>query len=143
VLGVAYFENGAVKVTGLRPVMKRINYDRLTPSTRAIRDYPLYYAVLVYVEALRGCSSYHRAKIKQPAGTCISCSKCATGPLEQRYDCPLGFPPGCGYCSVPSLYGPPKSRSVGKIRSEIRDLIRARARDILRFLNLLAEVEVK
>ncbi len=35
----------------------------------------------------------------------------------------LGLPPGCGYCSVPSLYGPPKSRSASRIKDEIVALL--------------------
>lgn len=123
VLGVAYLDGGVVHVNGLRPAMRRGAYDRLTPSTRAIRDYPLYYAARVYVEVLRGCSNYLRARAALPEGACVGCGLCRSGALEERYDCPLGVPPGCGYCSVPSLYGPPKSRSVEKICREVRELL--------------------
>ena len=122
-LGVAYLDDGAVRMNGLRPVMRRDDYDLLTPSTRAIRDYPLYYASRVYVEILRGCSNYLRAWGALPEGTCVGCDRCRVGSLEERYDCPVGVPPGCGYCSVPSLYGPPKSRSVDKICGEVRGLL--------------------
>jgi radical SAM superfamily enzyme YgiQ (UPF0313 family) len=43
--------------------------------------------------------------------------------LEERYDCPNGISPGCGYCSVPSLFGPPKSRSIERIIGEIKELL--------------------
>ena len=122
VLGVAYIDGG-LRVNPLRPAMRRDAYDRLTPSTRTIRNYPLHRAARVYVEALRGCSNYMRAEAALPEGACAGCGRCRSGSLEERYDCPLGIPPGCGYCSVPSLYGPPKSRSVGKIRDEVRALL--------------------
>jgi tRNA-2-methylthio-N6-dimethylallyladenosine synthase len=51
--------------------------------------------------------------------------------LEGRYNCPLGVPPGCGYCSVPSSYGPPKSRSVTKIIEEVRRLLSMGVRRIV------------
>ena len=131
VLGVAYVEDGHVHLSGLRPVMKREAYDRQRPSTRAVGDYPLHYAARVYVEVLRGCSNYIRARGILPEGACKGCGRCRSGALEERYDCPLGVPPGCGYCSVPSLYGPPKSRSVEGVFSEVQDLIAEGVRRIV------------
>jgi len=130
-LGIAYLHGGTVRVNGLRPVMRRETYDRLTPSTRTIRDYPLYYAARVYVEVLRGCSNYLRAGAALADGACAGCDRCRSGSLEERYDCPRGVPPGCGYCSVPSLYGPPKSRSVEKICGEVRELLDGGVRRIV------------
>ena len=123
VLGVAYLDGTAVRMKGLRPVMRREVYDRLTPSTKVIGDYPIYYAARVYVEVLRGCSNYLRTRAALPDGACAGCEQCRDGGLEERYDCPIGIPPGCGYCSVPSLYGPPKSRSVEKVCEEVRGLL--------------------
>jgi radical SAM superfamily enzyme YgiQ (UPF0313 family) len=123
VLGVAYLDHGAIQVTGFRPSMRREDYDRMKPSTEAVRGYPLHYAARVYVEVLRGCSNYIRAKCVLPVGACADCGQCTGGDLRERYDCPLGIPPGCGYCSVPSLYGPPKSRSSERILEEIRGLL--------------------
>lgn len=131
VLGIAYLDDGVVHVTGLRPVMRRKAYDRLMPSTRVIKDYPLYYAARVYVEALRGCSNYLRTQVTQPEVACMDCDRCRSGTLEERYDCPRGIPPGCGYCSVPSLYGPPKSRSVENIRGEVGELLAEGVRRIV------------
>ncbi len=122
-LGIAYLDGAAVRMKGLRPVMRREAYDRMTPSTEVVGDYPLFYAARVYVEVLRGCSNYLRSKMTLPGGACVGCDLCRSGGLEDRYYCPIGIPPGCGYCSVPSLYGPPKSRSVEKICDEIRGLL--------------------
>ncbi len=117
--GVAYRGEGGVRVNPLRPVMSRVEYDGYRPSTRVVRDYPLYYAARVYVEVLRGCSNYYRPIVEE----CIRCDRCRSGGLTERYDCPVGIPPGCGYCSVPSLYGPPRSRSVSHILEEVEELL--------------------
>jgi radical SAM superfamily enzyme YgiQ (UPF0313 family) len=118
--GIAFKGSDGIEVTPLRRVMPRSIFDGFKPSTAAIKGYTLHRSARVYVEVLRGCSNYHRAKV---GGNCESCGLCRNGGLTERYDCPLGTPPGCGYCSVPSLFGPPKSRSFGKIRDEIVGLI--------------------
>jgi radical SAM superfamily enzyme YgiQ (UPF0313 family) len=123
VRGLAYRRGDVVKFNPLRPVQGRNVFDRYRPSTQRIRDYPLYYAARVYVEAVRGCSNYRRARIGPLGEACTYCERCTEAGLEERYDCPAGIPPGCGYCSVPSLYGPPKSRPAGIIIDEARRLL--------------------
>jgi tRNA-2-methylthio-N6-dimethylallyladenosine synthase len=118
--GVAFKSMEGVEFTPLRRVMPRTIFDGFRPSTAAIRGYALHRSARVYVEVLRGCSNYNRAIIE---GNCESCGLCRSGGLTERYDCPLGTPPGCGYCSVPSLFGPPKSRSVSKIKEEVVGLL--------------------
>ncbi len=123
VRGIAFWVGGEVHVNPLRPVMPRSLYDDFEPSTRVITHYPLHHAARVYVEIHRGCSNYHRARIGVYGEACVGCEQCTQGGPEDRYHCPEGIPPGCGYCSVPSLYGPPKSRSVGRIVREVRELL--------------------
>ncbi len=118
--GVAFRKRGGVKVNSLRPAMSRREFDAFEPSIDAVGDYTLYRAARVYVEVLRGCSNYHRARLGVECG---ACGRCSSGGLEERYDCPAGIPPGCGYCSVPSLFGPPRSRSVGKVKKEVEGLL--------------------
>jgi radical SAM superfamily enzyme YgiQ (UPF0313 family) len=130
VRGLAYRDDG-LRVNPLRPVMPRKIYDLLTSSTRVIEDYPIFFAARVYVEVLRGCSNYLRAGSASPKGACVDCGRCRTGSLAERYDCPIGLPPGCGYCSVPSLYGPPKSRSVNNVLEETRRLLAIGVRRIV------------
>jgi radical SAM superfamily enzyme YgiQ (UPF0313 family) len=125
--GVAYIDGGDVRVNPLRPVMRREEYDRFMPSTKVIWDYPLYYAARVYVEVVRGCSNYLRPQIEE----CSECDLCKSGDLRGRYHCPMGIPPGCGYCSVPSLYGPPRSRSVHNILREASELLARGVRRIV------------
>ena len=123
VRGVAYRTREGVKVNPLRPVQGRDVFERYRPSTQRIKDYPLHYAARVYVEAVRGCSNYRRARIGPLGEACTYCERCTEGGLEERYDCPAGIPPGCGYCSVPSLYGPPKSRPADAVLDEARRLL--------------------
>ena len=122
VRGIAYRDEKGVVFTGLRPVMGRSIYDSFDPSTEVITDYPLFRSARVYVEVLRGCSNYQRTTLSSQH-KCSGCDLCKEGSLEERYYCPEGIPPGCGYCSVPSLYGPPRSRSVNRVVNEIQDLI--------------------
>ncbi len=131
VKGIIYRADAGIQVNPLRPRMGRKEYDEFTPSTRTISSYPLFRAARVYVEALRGCSNYHRARVALPEETCEACNLCRSGGLETRYDCPHGVPPGCGYCSVPSLFGPPKSRSVEKIQEEVESLLREGVRRVV------------
>ena len=119
--GIAFREGANYEINNLRRYMPREIFDKFKPSTSAISYYPLFHSARVYVEVLRGCSNYNRAAMGH---NCESCGVCRSGKLEERYDCPLGIPPGCGYCSVPSLYGPPKSRSTSKISDEIAALLK-------------------
>ncbi len=118
--GLAFRRGDEVVMTPLRRVMPRSVFDGYKPSTSTIKGYKLFRSARVYVEVLRGCSNYHRALV---GGSCESCGVCRKGSLIDRYDCPLGTPPGCGYCSVPSLYGPPKSRSAKAIVEEVIALL--------------------
>ncbi len=94
------------------------------PSIERIRDYPLYKVARVYVWCVRGCSNFYRTRIPLPDGRkCLECGRCTNGPLMDRLICPANIPPGCGYCSVPNVYGPPRSRRVESILSEVEGLL--------------------
>ena len=121
--GLAYLEDGETVVNQLRPIQGKDVYEKYPASTRTIKDYPLHYAARVYVEAVRGCSNYNRARTGPLGGSCTMCRQCTEAGLTERYDCPEGIPPGCGYCSVPSLYGPPRSKPVRVLREEVRGLM--------------------
>ena len=121
--GISFKRGDGFKFNSLKGVMSRERFNRFKPSTRVISHYPLYYASRVYVETVRGCSNYSRAKVGLVGETCNSCGKCTEGFLADRYYCPMDIPPGCGYCSVPSLFGPPKSRKKTEIVSEITQLL--------------------
>jgi len=96
------------------------------PDTESIRKYRYFWASRVYVEVVRGCSNFYRTSlpILSPKPVqCDGCNTCRFGHLRGRLACHLGIPPGCGYCLVPRLYGPARSRPVSKIVSEIEKLI--------------------
>jgi radical SAM superfamily enzyme YgiQ (UPF0313 family) len=131
VKGLAYIDGGEVKVNQLRPIQGRDVYERYTASTRTVLDYPLHHAARVYIEAVRGCSNYNRARTGPLGGACTMCRRCTEAGLTERYDCPEGIPPGCGYCSVPSLYGPPRSKPVPILRGEVKSLTELGVRRIV------------
>lgn len=122
--GLSYKIDSEVKINPLRPFMSRIELDSFKPSVKVIKNYWNYFACRIYVEVVRGCSNFLRTKLTLPDGRkCNDCGKCYSGSLSERYYCPIGIPPGCGYCSVPSLFGPSRSRSISSIINEIRGLI--------------------
>jgi len=120
--GISYRRGKQVQINPLRPVQSKQIFEEFQPSTQSITDYRLHKSARVYVEAVRGCSNFHRARIGEIGENCTYCGQCTESGLTERYDCPVGIPPGCGYCSVPSLYGPPKSRSSSYIIEEVAAL---------------------
>ncbi len=92
-----------------------------------VSRYPLYWASRIYVEVVRGCSNFRRPWLKLPEKpSCIRCPICRDPrtPLKARLRCPVGIPAGCGYCSVPELYGPARSRPVEIVVREVKELVR-------------------
>ena len=121
--GISYRIKKKITVNPLRPLQPKEVYNVYHPSTKTITSYPLYESARVYIEAIRGCSNFNRARIGPIGEACTFCEQCTEAGLTERYDCPVGIPPGCGYCSVPSLYGPPKSRPSELIIEETKELL--------------------
>jgi radical SAM superfamily enzyme YgiQ (UPF0313 family) len=121
--GIVFKDKKDIIFTGFKPTISKLEFNKIKPSTKSIKCYPLYYAARVFVEVVRGCSNYYRTRLGPLGETCVNCSNCFEGGLYERYDCPSHIPPGCGYCSVPSIYGPPKSKLVESIRKEVEELI--------------------
>ncbi len=114
--------------------LKSQDMRRFRPSTEAIRFYntiPHYKSARVYVEVVRSCSNFNRPKIGASLDICKVCQACYKQDLRKRLICPQNIPPGCGYCSIPYLYGTPKSRDVDDILSEIRALVRLGVRRVV------------
>ncbi len=110
--------------TGSRQYLTTAELNSFKPSTERIQDYPFYRAARIFVECVRGCSNFLRPKLQLPDGkVCNNCGTCSAAELGYRIDCPIAIPPGCGYCAVPSVYGPPRSRSVKNITTEMERLI--------------------
>ncbi len=132
VRGIAFKTSSSVKLNPLRPIMSREKLAQYKHSIRVIRGYPYYRVARVYVEVVRGCSNYYRTTLELPDGRkCNGCGNCRLAPLDQRYYCPQNIPPGCGYCSVPSLFGPSRSRPMDIILDEIEGLIKMGVRRIV------------
>ena len=131
VRGVSFRKNGQLTSNPLRPVQGREFFTKYKPSVERITDYPLFKAARIYVEALRGCSNYNRARIGPLGEKCTYCETCTEAELTERYDCPQGIPPGCGYCSVPSLYGPPRTRPQSLIVEEVNGLLELGVRRVV------------
>ncbi|MEM4446823.1 MAG: radical SAM protein [Candidatus Jordarchaeales archaeon] len=108
-----FFSSGVRRTTG-----------RWEPSVKHIKDYPLYTVARVYVWCVRGCSNFYRTRIQLPDGRkCIECGRCTSKSLKDRLTCPVNIPPGCGYCSVPNVYGPPRSREIESVLVEVEGLL--------------------
>ncbi len=111
----------------LPPRLDESAYNQYLPSTRRILDYPTYFASRVYVEVVRGCSNFNRTTMPLSNGRrCTHCTEGCRLPI-----CPEGIPPGCGFCSVPAIFGPPKSRDHDLVSSEIGDLVELGVRRIV------------
>ncbi len=121
--GIAFFDGKIIETESQEP-LSQDEYDRFIPSTERIVDYPYYKASKIYVNVLRGCSNFYRTTLPLANGKkCIDCKLCFSGPLNLRIKCPIDIPPGCGFCSVPNVWGAPRSRSKWSILKEIEQLV--------------------
>ncbi|MGY5872713.1 MAG: radical SAM protein [Candidatus Thorarchaeota archaeon] len=125
VSGVAYPVAGRIVSTEPRNLIPtKMLSESYKPSTTRIIDYKAYQASKVYVEVTRGCSNYRRTTHRLDDGRqCSDCGNCDANDSTVRMDCPEDIPPGCGFCSVPGTWGPPRSRSIKVIVEEIRELL--------------------
>ncbi|WP_456482171.1 B12-binding domain-containing radical SAM protein [Methanopyrus sp.] len=121
VRGTYFRRREEVEFPGLRPISGR--FARVNPEY--IRAYAHRWAARVYVEVVRGCSNSYRTTLELPDGRrCSGCGNCRESEGERRWECPEGIPPGCGFCSVPSMFGPARSRPLDEIVREVRGLAR-------------------
>ncbi len=120
--GVALKENGKVS---FQPRSQFESYGVLSivPDPKLIRAYPNFELSRIAVECVRGCSNFFRPRIRLPSGKiCVECGNCTAPSLNDRLSCPSGIQPGCGYCPVPGVFGPPRSREKKSIVKEIEGL---------------------
>ncbi|MFW9957698.1 MAG: B12-binding domain-containing radical SAM protein [Candidatus Odinarchaeota archaeon] len=125
VKGIAYLEDEQIHVTQHREF---ISSDMLSrdyfPSITRIIDYPAYQASKIYVEVTRGCSNFRRTTLPLKDGRhCTDCGNCDSENPDIKMECPEDIPPGCGFCSVPSTWGPPRSRLQEVIVREVKELL--------------------
>jgi len=125
VRGVSYQVGGKTVSTKPRELIpSEVLSENYRASTTRIIDYKAYQASKVYVEVTRGCSNFKRTKLPLEDGRkCTECSNCDSNDSDVRMDCPEEIPPGCGFCSVPGTWGPPRSRSIETIVDEVRELL--------------------
>ncbi len=123
--GVAFLDNKKPIVNAPRSLLTAIEISEVyVPSTTRIVDYGAYQAARVYVEAVRGCSNFRRTTLQLPDGReCSECGNCESERPDDRLDCPENIPAGCGFCSVPHTWGPPRSRTPESIFDEIEILL--------------------
>lgn len=132
VRGIVTIRNGKLIFTGVSENLDRALLCKYKSSIKAVTYYPNYWASRVYVEVVRGCSNFYRPIVELPGGKkCIDCKICFDGKLESRGKCPVDIPPGCGYCSVPVLYGHSRSKDVEYIVKEVEGLINIGVRRIV------------
>ncbi|MCE7741408.1 MAG: radical SAM protein [Candidatus Heimdallarchaeota archaeon] len=106
-------------------------FEKFLPSTDRIIDYPDFWFSKVYVEITRGCSNHYRGSIVKSHGGCSDCGNCDNPDTVATAECPEDIPPGCGFCSVPSTFGPPRSKSKELVVKEIKELLNKGARRII------------
>jgi radical SAM superfamily enzyme YgiQ (UPF0313 family) len=124
VRGIAFIDSKSLIETPKAPFLTKEELNTYQASSKHVQNYPSYQSARIFIECVRGCSNYTRTKIQLPDGRlCNKCNICLAADLERRMTCPLLIPPGCGYCSVPSVYGPPRSRSILNITKEIKELL--------------------
>jgi radical SAM superfamily enzyme YgiQ (UPF0313 family) len=123
VKGIVFKEGSEVIYTGKRPPLDKGELNRI-PDIKYVTAYPFYKFARVSVECVRGCSNFNRPRIELEDGTkCIECGNCESDDLRKRMHCPVDIEPGCGYCCVPHIFGPPRSRARETIVKEIQGLI--------------------
>ena len=110
---------------------KREIFNEFTPSVSHITDYPDYWYSKVYVEIIRGCSNHYRGEIVRTEGGCSNCGNCDSPDDVVTGKCPEDIPPGCGFCSVPTTFGSPRSKSIELIINEVKSLFEKGVRRIV------------
>ncbi|NHI92641.1 MAG: radical SAM protein [Candidatus Lokiarchaeota archaeon] len=129
--GIIFKKDNILKINPITSYLDKKTFNSFLPSTSHVKYYPNYFIARVYVECVRGCSNFNRTKLKLIDGRkCNNCNICEEKPND-RLNCPKKIPPGCGYCSVPSVYGPSKSKTKQNILSDIRGLIKEGVRKIV------------
>jgi radical SAM superfamily enzyme YgiQ (UPF0313 family) len=97
----------------------------IPPAIDLLSSYDNAWAAKVYIECLRGCSNFTRARVgSHGERACIECGYCDTaGEFSIDHPCPVGTPPGCGFCSVPAVSGPIRSFSEAYIVDQVAKCI--------------------
>ncbi|MEM2524005.1 MAG: radical SAM protein [Desulfurococcaceae archaeon] len=122
---------GLVKLTSRHVHTPKEVLSSIRPWTRVDQAFEHPQIYRFYVEVVRGCSNFQRPMIRLPRTSCVECLRCKSQVLEERLECPAGILPGCGFCGVPYMFGPPRSREPRSIIKEVSDLVSHGARRIV------------
>ncbi len=122
---------GKIILIQRKKVKKRENFTEFTPSIDHITNYPDYWYSKVYVEIVRGCSNHYRGEIVRKEGGCSDCGNCDSPDSVLTDECPEDIPPGCGFCSVPATFGPPRSKPIELVVEEVKSLFEKGVRRII------------
>ncbi len=106
-------------------------FSKIIPWTRIDVSYKSYKSMRYYVEVVRGCSNYYRPLLQGYGLNCIRCDICRKGGFREKLYCPANIPPGCGFCSVPYMFGPARTRLLESILEEIKKLVENGAKRIV------------
>ncbi|MHA1791044.1 MAG: B12-binding domain-containing radical SAM protein [Promethearchaeota archaeon] len=100
--------------------------ETIDPVIEKVLNYENYWAARVYIECLRGCSNFLRARLPYIRGhkNCIQCGFCENNELmDVSFKCPSNIPPGCGFCSTPVMFGPVRSFDREYIRKQVEKCV--------------------
>ncbi|MFW9852203.1 MAG: B12-binding domain-containing radical SAM protein [Candidatus Thorarchaeota archaeon] len=122
---------GKINLILKKEVKQKEIFKEFYPSTSHITDYPDYWYSKVYVEIVRGCSNHYRGEIVRNEGGCSDCGNCDSPDSVLTDECPENIPPGCGFCSVPATFGPPRSKPIELIVDEVQSLFENGVRRVI------------
>ncbi|MHA1699152.1 MAG: B12-binding domain-containing radical SAM protein [Promethearchaeota archaeon] len=99
--------------------------ESIDPGIDLLSFYDNYWAGRIYIEALRGCSNFLRARIDgQENLICTNCGYCdKREDLNINFRCPQNQPPGCGFCNTVILFGPVRSFHKDYIIRQVKDCV--------------------
>ncbi len=130
--GIAYRAGDRIVFTGFPEYASEEVLNSVKPFTRVNEAYDNVWIYRFYVEVVRGCSNFSRPMVNLDSSrACLKCYNCRSNDLLKRLECPAKIMPGCGFCSVAVIHGPPRSRSQSSIINEVKELIRRGARRIV------------
>ncbi|MFX0099957.1 MAG: B12-binding domain-containing radical SAM protein [Candidatus Hodarchaeota archaeon] len=112
-------------LTRYRPGIPLI--EKINPGIDLLKSYKNDWAARIYIECMRGCSNFTRAKINANSEyICKDCGYCDPGnDLKVDDPCVAGIKPGCGFCSTPAVFGPVRSFSEKHVVEQVKDAVGA------------------
>ena len=126
---LAYRSSNGAKLTTPHLYAAVEEITRFEHWTRVDRVYRPVKVYRYYVEVVRGCSNFYRPLLGELG--CLKCMLCRHPDSARRVSCPVDIPPGCGFCSVPYMFGAARSIPVEYVRREVEGLVESGARRVV------------